>query len=77
MGKFRVNSIYRTSWGDYIDLSHLNAVTIDWYVNIDIYYMLELHFILNPKPLVIEGGKVKIKRYRDEIIEQWKKYKGE
>jgi len=66
-----MNPIYKTSLGNYIDLSRLNAVMPSGR------NLIFLYFSLTEKPLILEGYDNTIAEVFNEIVEQWKKYKGE
>lgn len=70
-----MNSIYKTSWGAYIDLSKLNVIQIFRYAELSDLYVLKLYFALTEMPIEIESNKEITTKRCDEIIEQWRKYK--
>ena len=72
-----MDSIYKTSWGLYIDLSRISAVRLLRYAEPTDYCLLVIHLTLANHPLEIETNATLGPVQEDEIIKQWKKYKGE
>lgn len=67
----RQNSIYKTSRGNFIDLSRLISVSPSGP------NLIYLYFQLTEKPIMIEGEEEEAAELFNEIVGQWKKYKGE
>jgi len=72
-----LDSIYKTSWGYHIDLSKLNAVRLMRFVEPSDYCRLLLYFALTTDPVILETNVALGVIQEDEIVKQWKKYKGE
>ena len=66
-----MNPIYKASRGNFIDLSRLISVSPSGP------NLIYLYFSLAEKPIMIEGEEEEIAELSNEIVEQWKKYKGE
>lgn len=64
-------SIYQTSRGNFIDLSRLISVSPSGP------NLIYLYFQLTEKPIMIEGHEEETAELFNEIVGQWKKYKGE
>ena len=67
----KISSIYQTSRGNFIDLSRLISISPGGR------NLIYLYFQLTEKPLMIEGEDAEMAELFKEIVEQWKKYKGE
>jgi len=72
-----LDSIYKTSWGLYVDISKLNAVHLIRYAEPADYCLLILYLALAAHPIEVETNATLGPVQEDEIVKQWKKHKGE
>jgi hypothetical protein len=72
-----LNSIYKTSWGLYVDLSRLNAIRLVKFSEPKNYCRLLLYFALTTDPVILETNNILGPVQEDEIVKRWKEHKGE
>ena len=71
-----IDSIYKTSWGCYIDLERLNAVHLVEFSDPPNCAELRLYFSMTTDPIKHWVNNSNGPKHEKEIVEKWKEHKG-